>query len=600
MTTKILLNNNSIATVILASAILISSVIVARVATAASVFDIEFPVAELDNCANKSECKAFCGEAENEIACQAFAAKYNLGDSKEEVDDKFKIIEADGGPGSCAVNSENPRASCEQFCSQSVNMRECVAYAKKNNLMPKSELEEAEKVIKALDSGVKLPAACTDERSCKSVCEEPKDTATARSCFEFAEQAGLLPPGVDREKAEKMFKAIEEGRAPFKSPKEFKQCEDPPSDEVFEKCLNFALESGMIPQEEAEIVKKTGGKGPGGCRGKEQCETYCENNQDACFQFAEEHGLISEADRARMKEGTEQFRSSLEQAPPEVSACLKEIVGAEVLDQMSAGTKPPSRELGEKMKQCFENFFKNNQGPNGQGGFDGEGKEGDFSSRGEGGGSPGFPPEVKTCLENKLGAEGLESLQKTPGDPMKSENREVIENCFRETFGSQGGPGSRSEPRESQGFPSGEFRGERSEMMDGERARIEGEIRDRVYDEEYRRQYDERMREFQESGGGLSAPPTGSGATYPVPPSGGEGSYLIPPMEGANFPPPTDSTREFVLPPTEVAPPPADALPPPPSEPTPTSAAQSLVPSPKSISLLANAFSALISLFEFK
>lgn len=612
MITKIL-SNNLLAVVILALAILISAALFAGSVGAASVFDIEFPVAELGNCADKAACKTYCAEPTNESVCQAFAAKYDLDDSQEEVDDKFKVIETDGGPGNCAANSDNPRASCEKYCSQSANMRECVAYAKKNNLMPSKELEEAEKVIKALDSGVKLPAACTDMESCKATCDEPKDVATARSCFDFAEQAGLLPPEVDREKAEKMFKAMEDGRAPFKSPKEFEQCENPPSDEIFEKCVSFALETGMLPPAEAELIKKTGGKGPGGCRGKEQCETYCENNQEVCFQFAEEHGLVSEADRARMKEGTEQFRSSLEQAPPEVATCLKETVGSEVLDQLQAGTKPPSRELGEKMRQCFENFFQN-QMP-GDGRFGGEGRDGDFGSRPDGGGgSPGLPEQVRECLIDKLGVEGLESLQKTPGEPMQSEHREVIENCFRETSDNQVGPGSRRESGPGLGFPPAEFRDGQPQMMEGGRVPIEGEIKDRIYDDEYHRQYDERMREFQERSGDFPMPPTEGGATYPypVPSDGSQGSYPIPPASGADFIPPTDPTQNFVRPPgdtylppsdgvppgTEFIPPPTtDVAPPPASEPATIEAVQSRIFESKPETLLANIFSAFLSFF---
>ena len=406
MSTKTLLSNRPklLAAVILAAALFVGAAIIAE---ANSPFDIEFPVPELGNCAGKTECKAYCDNPENEEACQAFAEKHKLGATREEVGEKFKVIEEDGGPGGCAADSENPRKSCEEYCGKRENMRACVAYAKEHSLMDSREIEEAEKVIKALDSGVSLPAACTDERSCKATCDEPKDVETMRQCFAFAEAAGLLPPGVDKEKAEKMFKAIEEGRAPFKSPRDFEQCENPPSDEVFQKCIDFAIENGMLPPEEAEMVKKTGGKGPGGCRGKEQCETYCEEHQDECFAFAEEHGLVKEEDRERMKEGMTKFKEALDSAPPEVVECIRSAVGGEVLDQISAGTKPPSRDLGEKMHQCFESFFSSKQGqfgdqpPSGEGEFmmggpDGrpEGGEGRGGERG----GPGYPPEVKACL----------------------------------------------------------------------------------------------------------------------------------------------------------------------------------------------------------
>lgn len=39
-----------------------------------------------------------------------------------------------------------------------------------------------------------------------------------------------------------------------------------------ETCMEFAVKNGMMKQEEIELFKKTGGKGPGGCRGREPRE----------------------------------------------------------------------------------------------------------------------------------------------------------------------------------------------------------------------------------------------------------------------------------------------------------------------------------------
>ena len=160
---------------------------------AASIFDIEFPIAELGNCADKAECKAFCAVEDHEEVCSDFAAKYGIGGARERVD-KEKIIQKDGGPGNCALGSSDPEKSCHSYCAVQSHMRECVSYAKEHNLMKGKELEEAEKVIKALDGGATLPAGCTNEESCRNTCESPKNIAVARECFAFAEKAGLLPP----------------------------------------------------------------------------------------------------------------------------------------------------------------------------------------------------------------------------------------------------------------------------------------------------------------------------------------------------------------------------------------------------------------------
>src|SRR3989338_6186076 len=438
MSTKILLSKNIISSLVLAGSFMISAVIIVH---ANSPFDIEFPIPELNNCANKNECKAYCDNPENEVACHAFAAKHGLGGSRDEVDAKLKTIETDGGPGNCARDSENPNGSCRQYCGKQENIKECIRYAKAHNIMEGRELEEAEKVLKALEAGVPLPAGCTSEESCRHICEKPKDVTVARSCFEFADKAGLLPPGVTREKAEKMFKAIEEGRAPFKSPREFEQCENPQTDEILEKCVKFGLENDLIPPEEAEMIRKTGGKGPGNCRGKEQCETYCEEHQDECFKFAEEHNLIREEDKERMREGMSKFKEALDNAPPEVSTCLKSTVGEEVIQKIISGSQPPTRDLGEKMHLCFENFFK--AAGNERGDFrreDGERSETQFQGipanpRGNGGASGALiPSEIRPCLEEKLGADVVLKIVERQAYPPQN-FREMIQACITKQMG---------------------------------------------------------------------------------------------------------------------------------------------------------------------
>ena len=56
----------------------------------------------------------------------------------------------------------------------------------------------------------------------------------------------------------------------------------------------FALGAGLMKQEEFEMFKKTGGKDQGDCRGKEQCETFCNNpeNQVCALILPKEHNLI--------------------------------------------------------------------------------------------------------------------------------------------------------------------------------------------------------------------------------------------------------------------------------------------------------------------
>ncbi|MFH1967804.1 MAG: hypothetical protein ABIJ84_00265 [bacterium] len=63
-------------------------------------------------------------------------------------------------------------------------------------------------------------------------------------------------------------------------------------------CLDFAQKNNLMSEEEVEMAKKflaKGGKGPGGCVGKDSCEEYCDNisHIDECISYAEENGFLS-------------------------------------------------------------------------------------------------------------------------------------------------------------------------------------------------------------------------------------------------------------------------------------------------------------------
>src|SRR3989344_5459853 len=443
-----------------------SFVVIAAFATTAyakSIFDIEYPITELGGCTDKTSCKAYCDVSEHQNACEDFAASYGVGSAKEkqkERMDRKEIAMKDGGPGNCATNTADPEKSCRTYCDTPESMNECVTYGKSHGLLKGQELEEAEKVVKALAGGVALPEGCTSGESCKQMCEEPKNVGIARAWFAFAEKAGLLPPHVDRAQAEKVFKLIEEGKAPFKSPKDFKQCENPVSDEIMEKCLKFGEENDLIPPSDLEMIKKTGGKGPGGCRGKEQCDTYCSEHQDECMQFAEEHDLVRPEDKARMEEGLTRFREGIVNAPAEIKQCLEGVVGKDALDQMIAGRQTPKRDFGEKMRGCFESVLG---APNEQreGAPQGMGFPGMMRPDGEGfgvpfiqvgstssprGGAPFmqgrpqgkmFPPQVEECVKDKVGEDALRELG-TAQIGKDGAIGQAVSTCMREFEGPRG------------------------------------------------------------------------------------------------------------------------------------------------------------------
>ena len=68
--------------------------------------------------------------------------------------------------------------------------------------------------------------------------------------------------------------------------------------ENVDACLSFAEKNNLMSKEEvktAKSFKKTGMIGPGGCKGKNECNTYCSgpDHMDECVTFAEKNGLMS-------------------------------------------------------------------------------------------------------------------------------------------------------------------------------------------------------------------------------------------------------------------------------------------------------------------
>lgn len=353
MNTKTL-SNSILGLVLIVTALALFSVVASRV-QAASIFDITYPIAKLGGCEDRLACKAYCEDENNRVACEEFASNYGISSApKVDRSEKMKQVKEDGGPGQCAVGAEDPQTSCKAYCDSIEHIDECVAYGKSHGLLTGEQLVEAEKVSSALKRGAKLPKGCTNQSSCKETCENPSTIEQAKSCFAFGKEAGLLPDDFNEERAEKVFKAIQDGTAPFKSPKDFQKCENPESDEIMQKCMDFAVRSGMMDEKQAEIVKKTGGKGPGGCRGEKQCNAYCQENQEECFQFSKDNGLINPEQEEQMKKGAEQFKQGINNAPEVVRTCLTSVIGQDKLDDITSGTAMMDRSLGEKMRTCFE------------------------------------------------------------------------------------------------------------------------------------------------------------------------------------------------------------------------------------------------------
>lgn len=256
--------------------------------------DIVYPIPGLGNCIDKEDCLNYCENPDNMAACLNFAEENGLVPEKDiEMGRKMLVAGETSGPGGCQGVSE-----CQAYCDDISHIRECIAFAEEHDLIPPEELAEARKVAEAIESGV-TPPPCNSKSECDVVCRQPENM---KVCLAFAEAAGLIPPE-ELAEARKVLAAIEKGVTPPPCGNKDECDEYCAVPENFEQCITFAEAAGFVSPEEATMARRTGGKGPGDCRGKEACEAFCQDpaNSEACINFAEEFGFMSheEAEQAR-------------------------------------------------------------------------------------------------------------------------------------------------------------------------------------------------------------------------------------------------------------------------------------------------------------
>ena len=370
----------------------------ALAAYASSEQDIVFPVSDLGNCKDKQSCKAYCNREENFPACIAFARKHNLLAKKDlERAEKVTALPNRHGPGGCKGINE-----CHAYCEDATHIEECIAFAKEHGLMEKKELEEAQKVARALREGAKLPGGCTSKDQCEAYCQEE---AHIDECVDFGRKAGFISekdagiikktrgkgPGACR--GEKECRAYCENEAHIEECIGFakehglmskneadiasktrgkgpggcrgEECREYCNDKThFEECVAFAKDHGIISDEEYEQAKRTGGVGPGGCKGEEECRQYCQNpdHKGECEGFFINHGFTPKDQVQESDQGKKRLKEAFDKAPSEVKACLERELGQDLARKIHNGEVEPGREIGEKVRACFESA-RRNEGP---------------------------------------------------------------------------------------------------------------------------------------------------------------------------------------------------------------------------------------------
>ncbi|MEK7479165.1 MAG: hypothetical protein AAB634_01365 [Patescibacteria group bacterium] len=319
---------------------------------------ITFPVEELGGCRNKNECKKYCDDSAHLTECVAFAEDHGLMNKTEaERARKFGgTLQERGGPGGCRTPQE-----CESFCENIGNIEACLQFAEEEGVGgDDKELGEAKKIRDYIRGGGAMPGGCTSRESCEKYCG---DFSHAKECFQFAKQAGFIDDeeGEHGPQNEEQFAKIQElmenGEMPggCKGKAECdRYCNNPDNGE---ECLAFAEKAGFIKPEEIEMARQVmAGGGPGGCKSERECRNYCNDpaHQEDCFAFAEKHNLIRPEELKQARQGFAQLKQGLEFAPPEVAECLKSRLGENIIEDIQAERLVPGPQIGERVRECFE------------------------------------------------------------------------------------------------------------------------------------------------------------------------------------------------------------------------------------------------------
>ena len=227
---------------------------------AISKYKISFPIAELGNCANFSECRTYCENSSNRDTCVSYAKK--KGFYKEEETDKKKdeIISLAQNELNCSSMSD-----CKRFCENEGNFERCTEFAKKHGLGGGQMLSPRNQDIL---NKAKSILGCDSPSSCKAICQ---DQASMDKCKSFFQSVGLK---------------VEEG-----SKKGPGGCDSPESCQAYcsdkshaDECDSFGPDPEGKSTRRKDAIKACENLGP------DECKNYCMQNPNNCPGFWAEGG----------------------------------------------------------------------------------------------------------------------------------------------------------------------------------------------------------------------------------------------------------------------------------------------------------------------
>ena len=190
-------------------------------------------------CRSHEECESYCSNITNIETCLNWAEKTGVMKGKEfEEAKKVQSAMQRGAkmPGGCKSKNQ-----CENYCQNPDNMEECLAFAEKAGFIPKEELEKAKQFAKHMKEG-STPGGCRSEKECQEYCF---DGDKIEECMAFAEKNGLAT----KEEVDVFRKTGGKGPGGCRGRECETYCNNETNQET---CFNWAKGNGLVKQEDLQ------------------------------------------------------------------------------------------------------------------------------------------------------------------------------------------------------------------------------------------------------------------------------------------------------------------------------------------------------------
>lgn len=247
-------------------------------------YNVVFPIADLGGCAGPQECRDFCEEPANQLACIDFAKK--KGFQKETARDEL-LQKAKTELGCSSMES------CKAICDQDNNR--CDAFAKKHGVYqepPSSASRYSKEEKMQLMEKAQSELGCTSMESCKSTCEK-----NPQVCMVFTKKHGFdKRPEQESEASlerERMMPSQSSDSANFGTQRFGKgSCDSEESCKKYcqenpDECPGFKGYTKAIEGSGVAETNKKNYVGPSGCRTEAECKNWCNDHPDKCPGFSE-------------------------------------------------------------------------------------------------------------------------------------------------------------------------------------------------------------------------------------------------------------------------------------------------------------------------